>query len=164
MGHIINIGDKNEFSIDIQILGVPGRFSGYTRIFVKNNPIGTWGDSTYLDLLYNVLMNVQDLSNNTYIRNNLYSFGSIDAFHKLGETKAGSKMLLGLGENFDDFDIKIFQYCNDTYFLWKLVDKPYFVYDEIQPDKIFYEKINSKKYYSILQEFSAILNRIDDPW
>ena len=154
----ITIGNPIEFAIKFQIMPHSIKNYGLSQIIIKNIPIGTWDDNEYLIILSNSLERVRDLSNNRYLKAKFDKLNTEAAFNRLSKNNYGSLMLLGFGENFDDFDLRVFQYKQRIFFLWRLYDKPYFSYDASLHYKIFYESVSVDRYKKVLHEFKSKLN------
>jgi hypothetical protein len=139
MTEVIHIGNKVEFGIDIQIVD-PSNYQGYAQMFVKSKPIGSWDDIVSLAAFHNALLRIKDLTDVTFIKKHKDSLGERKIFNQLNKSKVLDHLLLGFPENFDDFILRVFKFENNVYFLWEIVNKPFFEYPA-KSGEIFYEKI-----------------------
>lgn len=153
------IGDKSSFAIEIDMESATEnlykkKVLAPLRIWVKNHPIGTLQDHTYLPVFLGQL---------EYHMNDLYGyFGSYydkeELFDKImARDDSYCKYRLSPGDSFDDYVIYLFYIDYDLYILWKIHDEPFFLYEQNELNRVFLCQINKSEIMSVIQNTRDLL-------
>lgn len=126
------------------------------RLFIKNNPIGTLDDYTYvISFINNFMFKLEHLFE---LDINLKEFDELNLFnyiHSLGEDLY--RYRLKLGDSFDDYYIYIYMYNDKTYITWKIVDAPFFTYHKNQINRVFSCEINIHEIQGVVKELKYLI-------
>lgn len=154
------IGSKSSFGIEINIEKSAENIYNLNvlsplRIWIKDHSIGTLDDNTYLPVFLGQL---------EYKLNDLYGFfdsfsDKEELFEKIiNHPDSYKKYRLGLGDSFDDYFISLFYVNYDLYILWKINEKPFFLYQESELNNVFLFQVDKSDMLSVTQEVRKMLD------
>ena len=154
-GNNMIIGNVSSFGIEVD-LNKKDNMLVPLRLFIKNNPIGTLDDYTYVISFINNFM--FKLGRLFELDINLKEFDELNVFnyiHSLVEDL--DKYRLKLGDSFDDYYIYVYMYNDKTYLTWKIVDAPFFTYDKNQIYRVFSCDINIHEIQGVVKDLKYLM-------
>lgn len=143
-------GNKNEFAIEV---GTLNSEMSTIALWLDGIKVGNNRELDYVCQLESKLLRIISLYDKFEYK--ITEGISLDILIEKEELFE-KQIILNIGESFDDFCIRILIDREFIYFFWKLVEEPFWEYDEKMKNKIFLKKISKIYFEDTLNKF---LNR-----
>lgn len=121
------VGSTIDFAVEYRVVQPEADLIGFARLWVTGKPLGFFGDTTSLYVLYKDLLwlkeNIGDMPELLLSPQEVYNF------YTASECAPKNIRHLYLGEAFDDFVVLAVRSRENVHFIWELDAKPFFSYE-----------------------------------
>lgn len=150
------IGDRESFGFEYEIESKKTHVMGYIRMWVDGKFIGAIED---VNVLPAILYQFEGLEreNTDGCRFLDMEPGEIYEMIFSGTISDGRRYCFSPGEAFDDFDVIAYVCNGNIFFVWKLVDRPFFSYPGY-PDGVQSAQVSVDEFRQVVMELKKVVS------
>lgn len=150
------IGDKGGFGIEYEIQSSDSHVMGNMRLWLGGKYVGAFDDVNILSVALFQLEGVDSkrIDGCEFVDE---AAGKVYEIIESGDIPDNRRYLLMPGEAFDDFSIYWYACNGNLYFVWKLIDNPFFEYPDY-PRGIQSAQVSIDEFLRIVAEFRKTIS------
>ncbi len=123
-----SIGNKTDFAIEYKLNQVDPYIMGNVCMWINGKYVGYFDEEVMITAfqvaLNNTVARLNELRNEQFETKHIKDIVTLIC----RDIDENGKYILSLGESFDDFVIYVFCKNNKVYFIWQLIENPFFDY------------------------------------